>query len=196
MSDEHIDDMLRELRDDLMAVRPSPEFAANVRQQVAARPERKWFGIWQVATAASVVALAALAIVLWSSQATKHDVPVAVTAQESPTHSAPVESSTTVAPPVSVAVNQATPRRAPDTQPVRVQQVASREPEVLVPADQRMALISLLASMKNKGTQVPGEAVQLVDNEGRMPVASAITVPPITIELLGPPPGGGSRERK
>jgi hypothetical protein len=196
MSDERIDDMLRELRDDLMAVRPSPEFAAKLRQQVAARPARNWFGIWHVAMAASVVALAALAIVLWPSQATKHDAPApgVIAAQNPPTPLAPAASSTTVAP--TGAVNQTTPRHAVVTQPARVQRVAAREPEVLVPGDQRTALIGLLASMRSRGTQVPQETEVAVDSEGRLPVPAAIRVSPITIEPLGPPvPGGGSRER-
>ena len=139
---------------------------------------------------------AAVALVVWRSQATNiGKAPVVISAQNPPTPSAPVESSATAAPPVTVTVNRTTPQRPVRAQQVRARRVATSEPDVIVPADQRLALVALLASMK-RGTQVPGEVVQVLDSEGRMPVASAITVSPITIELLGPPPGGGSRERQ
>jgi hypothetical protein len=194
MSDEEMDDIFQQLRDDLAAVRPSPEFAAKVRMQVAAQPKRAWFGIWQVATAAGVFAIAALALVFWRAQSTTPvaPAPITVTTQNTPTSSPAAASSTTELP----TVPPVAPRPAVTRQVARAPHVETRQPEVLAPADQRNALISLLASMRNRGTQVPQEVTADVDSDGRLPAPATITVPPITVQPLSPPiQGGGSRER-
>jgi hypothetical protein len=186
-----MDDFLRELQDDLRDVRPSPEFAAKVRRQLETQPARNWFGIWQVATAAAVVAVAVAALVLWRPQTRVTNSPVqntvAVT-QPAPRPTPPAATQTTVAQPVAsgqVVVNRTAPRTTP------------AEPEVLVPSDQRMALVALLEGMRRRGNHVPSETTPLVDDEGRLPAPAEITVSPITIEPLSPPvPGGGSRERR
>src|SRR5580765_6977217 len=89
MSDEQMDDIFQELRDDLAAVHPSPEFAAKVRMKVDAQPTRAWFGIWQVATATGLATVAVVALVLWRAQPAQIDAPapIAATAQNPPTAS-------------------------------------------------------------------------------------------------------------
>jgi len=196
MSDEPMDDILRELRDELNGVRPSPEFAAKVRRQIEAQPARRWFGIWQVVTAGVAITIAAATVVVLQ----RTDTPIAVV---------PVPQVARVAPeprPGVPASDSTAPLRGTTTVPSQkggtrsaaiVRTTAQAGPEVLVPTDQRMALISLLDGMRKRGTQVPSATEPLVDSEGRLPVPAEIKLSPITIELLGPPiPGGGSRERR
>jgi hypothetical protein len=203
MNDEHMDDLLRELRDDLTAVRPSPEFAARVRRQVETQPARRWFGIWQVATAASGVALAAVALMAWRAQAPAGEpqAPITVTAQNPnpPTPSPAAASSVSTAQPTAVAVNRVTPRQVTAAPPVHVQQVAAREPEVLIPAGDVLAFSRLMSRVRSGALIELASKGPLIDEvTGELASVPALTIPPLVVEPL---PGtvdgrsGGSDKR-
>jgi hypothetical protein len=191
MSDEHMDDLLREIGEDLNAVRPSPEFAAKVRQQVAAQPERRWFGIWQVATAVGVTACAIVAVVGYMAMNSEGPSP-------SP---APTIQATNVAPPAqtdlrvaSAPVVRIEPRHAVATPRTPVV-AARREPEVLVPSDQALAITRYLGRLKSGHAGHVPKGVDLIDETtGEVNVPKLIEIQPIVVDLLpgsADPRGGG-----
>lgn len=199
MSDEHMDDFLRELGDDLNAVRPSPEFAAKVRQQVAAQPERRWFGIWQVATAGSIVAVATIAVVLWrSDRATELSKPIVVATENPARPSAPAP--TAVQPAASLQVEVArTATGTTRTAAVKVQHVVSREPEVIISPDERSALLRFIASTQaGRAGNVPASVSLFDESTGELAVPNLKEIRPIVVEPLPgstDPRGGGRNQR-
>jgi len=200
MSD-HMDDFLRELQDDLNAVQPSPEFAARVRQQVAAEPKWKWFGVWQVATAASVVAVAAVTVMLWPSQKPAVELPVAIVANSQNTAQTSTVQPTAMPPAASVQVEVA-PAAAPRTMrtaAVRTQPVVLREPEVIISLDDRNALLRFIASAQaGRAGNVPARVSLFDEGTGELTVPSLKEIQPIVVEPLpgsSDPRGGGSNER-
>jgi hypothetical protein len=195
MSDEQMDDIFRELQDDLAAVRPSPEFAAKVRQRVASAPERRWFGVWQIATAASIVTVAVLAFVFWRSQV-KHveaPTPVVVTAQNPPTPSPSAASSTGE----TTLLSQKPEARSQTVAALRTRPNRSHEPEVLVPSDQADSIRRFMTAIRS-GVNASAQVTSTEDPAAALPPLKLIEIEPITVELLpGTPDGrGGRREQR
>jgi hypothetical protein len=193
-----VDDALRDLRDAL-SLEPAPGFAARVRAQVeqerADRRLRRWH-LWSVV---ALPAAAALAIFV-ALRPSDHQTPTAA------------GRSASVAPPivqVPAAAASAGPRiAAPALAPSRperpnrprggaVMTAAAgsrpRELEVLVPDDQRIALMRLLAALREGRAVVPPGSPIVDEVTGELLVPAPIELRPIAVDPLpGTPDDGGS----
>ena len=175
------------LRAELMAVEPSPGFAAGVRMRVEGRRVPRQ-ALW-LAAAASV------GVAIWVAVAmpVRPDVAISPAAFVSEV-AAPVSPPATSAVPGTVKLRRAS---APSRTRVPVTKLATSGPpfEVLVPPDQAIAVRRLLL-MHGAGRQFAlasdGHAVDEVT--GALLELTPIEIPKITIELLpGPEPGVGGK---
>jgi len=143
MTDDRMDETLKDL-ERMLAVEPSPEFAAGVRARVgkSTAPRHEWAFAVTAGLAAAVVIVLVLALSISRGRTPATDVAVARTPAPVPTAASPVPVKSTP----SVA-------RATKTEAV----VASRPstPEVIVPPGQAAAIRALVAGL-NDGTIDPG----------------------------------------
>jgi hypothetical protein len=181
-------DIMDELRAELMAVEPSPGFAAGVRMRIEGRRVPRQ-ALW-LAAAASV------GVATWATVAmpVKPDVAISPAAFVSEV-AAPVGPPATSAVPGTVKLRRAfTPSRTRD-EPVTHLAASGPPFEVLVPPDQAIAVRRLLL-MHGAGRRFAlasdGHAVDEVT--GTLLDLAPIEIPKITIELLpGPEPGVGGK---
>ena len=177
MSDEHTDEIFREIQAELRLT-PSPAFPANVRARIAGAPARAWFGDWRVAlTSAAVLGVAVMAVVMWGRAGARREI---TPAPAVPSVASPLGARTLpprVRTPVAVAARTAP---GPDLTPV-------------VPPDERIALNHLLVALKSGRAFVPPAESLLDDATGALKPLVAIDVPPIVVEPLpGTASGGGT----
>jgi hypothetical protein len=182
MTDEHANDVLRELQAQL-TVEPSAAFAAGVRARVAAEPARTGLGWWRpvVAVAASVAVLAGVWIARGHGRAPVA-APMAVVAADTAT--VPLVAAAAAGVPTP-APTPASPKR-PAARPSRgaVRSIEAEVPRALVPADQRIALRQLLAAVRDGRASVPGAPSTVDEITGELKPLMAIDVPLIVVEPL------------
>ena len=176
MIDDALDDPLKEVQAAL-SVEPSPAFTARVRARVAAEEGRtSWFAGWRLVPAACATLLVAITggIFVWH----------AIDQKRADLRVGPTPVIARVPPRASVAT---TGRRT----------VVSREPEVLVPPDQAIALNNWLRAMR-QGVGGSSEALRAVPVViAQLPELPPIVIDPIKIEFLTvvPPAGGKEKEK-
>jgi hypothetical protein len=189
MSD--LDDELRAL----LAVEPSPEFAARVRERLRTEPvsDPRWKWAWiPLAAAAAVVVLAAYAAVSREAVIPPQPPAVATGPASLPPTSAPAspapatrhkESAAAVAPP------ERSPRirRRIPIQPQRVVAtvIDRRDPEILIDSRQKVALVRLIA-MTQRGTMVASGLAE--PSDAPISVTEAVEVAPLVVDQLQVPP--------
>jgi hypothetical protein len=188
------DDPLQELSRAL-AITPSPEFAARVRQYIGTRPARwSWGGVRPLATAAVVVCVATVLMTRWGVQTGPDVIPV--------TSVASIASIAPVVPDVLTGVRAPAPSPAavgaavarPRTSSPQVVPAVTVFAETLVPDDQRLALERLLGAIRAGRATVPGVvADEIVDENGRR-MPRALVIEPLTLELLAGTPAEPNKE--
>lgn len=198
MTDEHLDDALRDLGAELN-VTPSPEFAAKVRARIEQAPARSW-RLWAWAGVAATCAVAVVAVAVWRGGP---DVGRPFRAggadgAEAPSHT---EASVVAAKPpgglqpVPVTPTVATHRDA--VAPV-VRTARNPEPEVLVPTDQLIAIRRLMASVRaGMRVDLPTSPTVIDPETGELIPLKPIEIPLITVDPLPGDPNGrsGGREK-
>ncbi len=201
MTDEHLDDALRDLRAEL-TVTPSPEFAAKVRERIE-RPAASRFGAgaWAWLGVAATCAVAVVAVAIWRSgvpsdvgRIVQSDVGRAFRPGGNGGAEAPPHTEGTVPPDVG------RPFRA-GGRPARVAVAAAgrAELEVLVPQDQLIAIRRLMAAVR-AGAQpnLPASPVMFDPETGELIPVKPIEIPLITVDPLPGTPDGrsGGRENR
>jgi hypothetical protein len=175
-----------------LARTPSSDFAARVRARVASAPRRRSLHLEWFTGAALVAAIATFVFVaVRDSSESRPARPDAATAEPRQRTPDTVASAPTVAKPA-----RAIPRAASigATAPV-----VAPDPfnEVLVPDDQRVALVRLLAAMQSGKAVVPRVAVTTDDEDSNAGIAPLPDIVPMKIEpLAGTPADAIKREIK
>jgi hypothetical protein len=191
MDDRQPDDALTDatLDRDLeqaLAVDPSPEFVARVREAIATEGESGWRHrwIWLAAGAAAVAITIAMMIPRASAPPPGELAVARPLASEPP--GAPA-ASILQTPEVRV---QDSPRKGSPTPTSRVARTARGEPEVLIPKDEAAALKRLMRGLKQgvverstSADEVTG--IRPVQSPAPILVAPISAMSPITIEPLG-----------
>jgi hypothetical protein len=162
-----------------------------VRQE----PVRASYGWWSVAAAS--VALAAVGIASWTLiMSRRESTPaVAVVSTDPP---APVRAVANAGPesavsPAAASVTSTAPRVANASQAVVPAPARRREPEVLVPPDEGIALRKLLIAVREGRAVVPAQGLRAAeDADGHLLEPTPIDIPLIKIELLPGTPVAGS----
>ena len=200
MNESQMDDVLRQLHDELAAIEPSSDFAARVRARVAEK--RGWSWVWMAGLAAATAGAAALAMLVVHRPASRSDIPrVSMTSSVAPvavdvpkatiSPSATDSSHSTGRPEHSERVRGDRGSQRQDGRPI--------EAQVLVPADQLQAIRALLASVRERGTAtVPVTPNTTDETTGELLPLKPIEIPLLSIEPLpGDPEGrsGGSKHR-
>jgi hypothetical protein len=177
-----------------LAITPSPEFAARVRQEIAARPSHVawWSAPHMLLAAAGVCAVIVVpAVMLWPGGVSAPVVRPDVTVASSEHVAVVVSGVATAQAPSGVATRPAVPRRQAPLRPVRVESVFG---ETLVPDDQRLALERLLGGIRAGRATVPGVvAEETVDEDGRR-LPSALVIEPLKLELLAGTPAEPNKD--
>ena len=200
--DVRVDEALRDLRAAL-AVEPSPEFAVRVRAQVERERARGWPRHWRTWMIALVPATAALVFVLLAPFNQTTPAPTRPVASIAPR----AEITRTAGTPAPAVATSAVAGDVPAVQPNRSRARAvitaavdppRRELEVLVPDDQRVALMRLLAALREGRAAVPPGAPIIDEITGELLRPTPLEMPPITVEPLPGTPdnaGGGKGDR-
>ena len=188
----NLDDELRAL----LAVEPSPEFAAGVRERLRTEhvSDSRWKWAWIPFAAAAVVVLAIYAVV--SREAViPPDPPVVATgpARVPQTSAAASPSPTTQPKPDRSAPTVAQPERSPRIRrriPIERQRVVATvinrgDPEILIDSSQKAALVRLIA-MTQRGTMVASGLAEPTD--APISVTQAVEVAPLVVDQLQVPP--------
>jgi len=193
---------LQALRDAL-ALTPSPEFVARVRERVRFEQVRAASGWWpKLAVAGAAVGLAVIVgLAVWTGQAPRQRAGQASDRRARTATTSPESAGSDRVRGFSRAPHtpgsRSTVRRAeaaPRSRPLR----AERTPEVLVPDDERHALDRLLLAMRQGRVVVPAPRQVLEDENGQMLALRPIEIP--LIRPIEPLPGmaverPGSKER-
>ena len=154
-----------------LAVTPSPEFAARVRERVREEAPRPATGWWpRVAFAGAVVTAVMIAAALWNGRTGPERAAIANRAITRTQAGAAVEA------------RRPEPARAPSPPLIITRAPVHEEPrEVLVPDDERRALDRFLIAMREGRAEVPAPRRVLEDEYGRL-----LEPRPIEIPLLKP----------
>jgi hypothetical protein len=171
------DDVLREIRAELMAVAPSPAFAAGVRARVERRTGAGFMWL-STAAAAVIVAVVGLGVAKWDGRTDPEPAHVAaVAAASSPMASVGL---TTIEPAVSRAFVRA-PRKATAVRAA----IAEPRLEVLVPPDEAIAVRRMLAGYV-AGRRVSGAPSSHTFDEttGELKEPAPIDIVPVRVDLL------------
>lgn len=177
-----------------LAIAPSPEFAARVRQQVSSQPTRAaWWSVLHLVAAAAAVGVVSLAVARWGGpgpagapdiqyeSASVSAVPMVESVTAAPSPAAPPDATITVV-------------TRPRTSPIVVVATADVFAETLVPDDQRLALDRLLGAIRAGRATVPGVvAEEIVDEEGRR-MPRALVIEPLKLELLAGTPAEPNKD--
>lgn len=170
-----------------LAITPSPEFAARVRQQISTQPARSnWWPDRHLMAAAAMVCVVSVVVMRWDGQSSpdvRRGVPVVAAVPVVPiapgVAAAPAPAAVT-----PVVTTVARPRRSSP----RVVPVESVFAETLVPDDQRLALERLLGAIRAGRATVPGVvAEEIVDEDGRR-MPRALVIEPLKLDLLAGTP--------
>ncbi len=176
-----------------LAITPSPEFAARVRQQIATQPApAAWWSVRHLAAAAAVVCVVSVVLVRWSGEyapEVRPGVPVVSAVPVAPivpgVTAAPASPSAAAAGPVAARPRGSFARAVP---------VESVFAETLVPDDQRLALDRLLGAIRAGRATVPAVvAEEIVDEDGRR-MPRALVIEPLTLELLAGTPAEPNKD--
>lgn len=167
-----------------LAITPSPEFAARARARVAAAPARALSLSWRSAWMFGAVAVASAVLVTMSVVRTRS---VAVSVETPNVAAAPEPIATTAARVTPPAV--AAPRMRPALRVAYTATTSMAPPdpfhEVIVPDDQRLALVRLLESLKAGRVSVPRAAVTTeLDDDGNRVITPLPSIVPMKIEPL------------
>ena len=201
--------MARELADPLkqldaaLSVTPSPEAVARVRERVRQEHEstRGAYGWWWAAAAGTVVVAVGIASAILLTSRRLPDAPPTIVATNTSTPT------NAVAPAVAKASPAISTRNVARTRPTPIPAAADsrvatlespREPEVLVPPDEGIALRRLLIAMREGRAAVPSAGSRVAeDADGHMLEPTSIDIPSIKIELLPGTPvaGSGGKEK-
>lgn len=167
-----------------LAIAPSPEFAARVRQQIATQPTPvAWWFVPHLAAAAAAVCVVAVVLARWGGPSAPE-----VRPSISVVSAVPVVPIAPGVPAVTPAVARARVSFA------RVVRVESAFAETLVPDDQRLALERLLGAIRAGRATVPGVAAEeIVDEDGRR-TPRALVIEPLKLELLAGTPVEPNRD--
>lgn len=161
--------------EDLLAVDPSPEFVARVRQHIAGQPApRAWWYSWRVATAGAGLAVVILAALFWPAGPLAPVAPVAPTSERAPAPIAPTSESA----PAPIA-----PIRASAIAPSRARAIGPSE--VQVPSTEADALRLLVTRVAQGRLPDMTESLALLDATG----PKWIEVAPVEIDPI--PTGEG-----
>lgn len=193
---------LQALRDAL-ALTPSPEFVARVRERVRFEQVRTASGWWpKLAVASAAVGLAVIVgLAVWTGQAPRQRAGSAShararTATTSPESAGPARvRGFSPAPHTSASRSTVRPAEpAAHSRPLRPE----RTRELLVPDDERRALDRLLLAMRQGRVAVPAPRQVLEDENGQMLAPHPIEIP--LMRPIEPLPGmaverPGSKER-
>lgn len=174
-----------------LAITPSPEFAARVRQQIDATPARSpWWSFRHVAAAAAVVGVVATGVMRWQTTTAPHE--KAATLDGRVADTTPAGTAAAVATTITASAHHIPVRpRASESVEVRTPEVFA---ETLVPDDQRIALERLLGAIRAGRATVPDVvADEVVDEAGRR-VPRALVIAPLTVELLAGTPVEPNRD--
>jgi hypothetical protein len=186
------DDPLKELEAALL-VAPSPEFAARVRERVRRdEPATSSWGWWRLAAAGVVMALIGVAsLTMWRRESKP---PAAMVAATGPTVA--IEQAAPVAP-VTKQENDSVASALVSTKPISrthtpaARAIAvhastvSREPEVLVPPDEGIAIRRLLLAIREGWATVPPPGLRVMEDvDGHLLEPAPIDIPLIKIEPL------------
>jgi hypothetical protein len=197
----HVDEALDDLRRAL-AIDPSPEFAVRVRARVHDERARGWR--WRGSRAWLIALVPAAAAVVLALQVLPNQTP---TTPARPVASEPPRAdlarTDTPAipgrePAASAPATRAVPPNRTSSRAVMTAAAATtrREPEVIIPDDQRVALMRLLAALREGSAIVPPGAPIVDELTGELLEPTPIELLPITVEPLpGTPPEGGSGKR-
>ena len=185
MSQPQPDDVLRDLAREL-AVEPSPQLVSRIRARVYGSGVTPARAVGWPAVVALTFLLAVVAMGV--APGWQHDTRDVVVTDSKQTPTA-----TIVAVPATMIVP-----RVSRTKPVGRKPARSRAagPEVIVPADQVIALRRILAAMRTGNSPVPPAAPVPVDEKGQLLLPRSIEIPEITIEPLPPLPGGARSKEK
>lgn len=175
---------------DALDVQPSADFTARVRQRIASEPMRVpiWHG-WRiaVATAAAGVAIAAASVAMLSKRG--QPAPQVLSARSlpvGPLRPADVRSSRS-----TLVVDRPLP--VSGARAASVAAVAPTEPEVLVPREDIEMYRRVIAAAQRMPRAFVVDAPQDIVASRSI---SEITIDPIKIELIMPPPAGGEGDRQ
>lgn len=174
-----------------LAITPSPEFAARVRQQIDASPARSpWWSFRHVAAAAAVVGVVATGVMRWQTMPAPYENSATLDGLVADTR--PAVPATPVATTITASTHRAPVRpRVSVSEEVRTPAVFG---ETLVPDDQRIALERLLGAIRAGRATVPDVvADEVIDEDGRR-VPRALVIAPLTVELLAGTPVEPNRD--
>jgi hypothetical protein len=199
MNDVSVDQLLRDLAAEL-SVEPSSDLSARVRARVD-RHGRVALTASRTLGVAFAVLVAVLALTVSQDRPRGPRAPakpISIVAGGAPTTGQPFppRRAATATAPIAASPLIRMPRPSVRAASAVPSPIASTGPEMIVPADQAIALQRILAALRTGRSTVPPAAVVTLDADGRLPAPAQIEIPEITIERLWPPAnGGGSRER-
>jgi hypothetical protein len=178
--------------DRLLSIEPSSDFAATVRARINAdrASSSRWFTGWQLSVAAASLLIVGI-IVTYAMRRGATEIsqpaPIVASVQPPPTQLAPAVAITTPArtpdvvvtnPVVSQPSHRSLPRATGEQRAASSEQRVAKGPEVLVPADQRIAIARALAMSRTGALDERMFAEPLPAVAGD----DAPSVPPIVVE--------------
>ena len=185
MTGSKVDDVLRDLAREL-AIEPSPQLVSRIRARVYGSGVTPARAVGWPALVALTFLLAVVAMGV--APGWQHDTRDVVV-----TDSRQIPTSSIVAVPATMIAPRVSRTKTVGRKPARS---GAAVPEVIIPADQFIALQRILAAMRTGSSPVPPAAPVPVDAKGQMLLPRGIEISEITIEPLTPPPGGaGSKEK-
>ena len=197
INDDQLNDALADLRAEL-SIEPSPEFAAKVRRQIDAEPERRGWSVWAWTSIAATCGIAVVAGALWMRSGDE----IVVTPTVTPSVTTTIASTQTHTPtPVATSAQTTSPTPATSLQQtvnaVRTTRIATAAPpkekvlEVMVPPDQLLVIRQLMSNARETSRREGPPSRTLIDpTTGELIPAKPIEIPLLTIEPL---PGAEGR---
>jgi hypothetical protein len=177
-----------------LAVTPSPEFAARVRERVRKEAPRAAAGWWpRVAFAGAVVAAVMIAAALWNGRTGPERAAVAGRTMTRTPAAAAVETRRPEPAPTPSPMPEDPASRSIATRAVTLPLIITRAPvhedprEVLVPDDERRALDRFLIAIREGRAAVPAPRRVLEDEYGRLLEPRPIEIP--VLKPIEPLPG-------
>lgn len=177
-------DPLEQLRQ-LLAVAPSPEFGARVRQQVSTQSSRAgWWPVGHLAAAAAAVCVVSVVMTQWGGEPDADIRPAPAVAAVSPVMTPPESPGS--------APNPIVRRRR--HAPAEAATVVDTFAETLVPDDQRLALERLIGAIRGGRATVPAVvADEVVDDDGRR-LPRSLVIEPLKLELMAGTPAEPNKD--
>jgi hypothetical protein len=172
-----------------LAVDPSPEFVARIRQRLASGPApAAWRVSWTVYAGTFAAAAAAIVLVVVSRDTPPATLPL--TARPIPAIGRLAE----VAPALSHSLDRGEIRSVSPRVPSLSKNPRQSDPEIIIDVREASALRALIAGASHERVDV-APLVTLAAKAAALLQSPEIVVSPITIEPLAPGPGGeGARQ--